>query len=367
MQTKLYSKPSDTHCYLTPNSCHKTHIVENIPNNTARRVRQNNSEIENYHRDKIVYTNYLIARGYNEQFVNNAFEKVESLDRTSLYAEKVTGVKNKICLPLTIDTNPALPDMGKIINRHKHILNLDLNLARVIPSSSVFVSHRSTKNIKDLIISSKLHIGPVHSQPSINPTNKDEHNAIEPSLNVEHPIIDPNNVPGCVPCNKCYLCRHYLHVCDEFTSYHTEQVFKHKSRISCNSECIIYLADCVTHRKSYSGYTTTNMKLRFSNNKSHFKKNNASCEFVKHFMEHPHDIDFSSIKNYDQSLCKHVRVTLIEQVKVEPGDSKAQKEAKCEAREGFWQTQLKTLQSYGGLNKKDSRKYVTRRQQEKNR
>ena len=84
-------------------------------------------------------------------------------------------------------------------------------------------------------------------------------------------------------------------------------------------------------------------------------------------MEHPHDIDFSSIINYDQSLCKHVRVTLIEQVKVEPGDSKAQKEAKCEAREGFWQTQLKTLQSYGGLNKKDSRKYVTRRQQEKNR
>ena len=88
---------------------------------------------------------------------------------------------------------------------------------------------------------------------------------------------------------------------------------------------------------------------------------------IKHLLEHEHvGIDFSSRKSYDESLCQHIKVTLIEQVEVEANDSRAQKEAKCEAREGYWQTQLKTLQIYGGLNKRDNRKYVTRKQQERN-
>ena len=64
-------------------------------------------------------------------------------------------------------------------------------------------------------------------------------------------------------------------------------------------------------------------------------------------------------------LLVHVRVTLLEIVEVDSKMSKADIEAKCEEREGFWQTQLKTMHIYGGLNKKDSRKYVSRRQQDK--
>ena len=87
---------------------------------------------------------------------------------------------------------------------------------------------------------------------------------------------------------------------------------------------------------------------------------------INHLISTVHNnIDFSCIKNYDNSLSKHIRVTLIEKVKVDPQDSRAEKESKCEAREGFWQTQLKTLHVYGGLNKRDNRKYVTERQQAK--
>ena len=106
------------------------------------------------------------------------------------------------------------------------------------------------------------------------------------------------------------------------------------------------------------------MKTRFSNNKSHFKKDNNSCELIKHLVEHEHEVDFSSIQNYDQSLSKHLRVTILEQVKFEAGDSRRDKEAKCEVREGHWQTQLKTLQIYGGLNKRDNRKYVSLKHQQ---
>ena len=30
IHTKLYSKPSDTHCYLIPTSCHRSHVLKNI-------------------------------------------------------------------------------------------------------------------------------------------------------------------------------------------------------------------------------------------------------------------------------------------------------------------------------------------------
>ena len=52
IQTKLYSKPSDTHCYLVSSSCHSSHIVENIPHNTGLRVFTNNSQIHNYVENK---------------------------------------------------------------------------------------------------------------------------------------------------------------------------------------------------------------------------------------------------------------------------------------------------------------------------
>ena len=359
IQTKLYSKSSDTHSYLVPTSCHKTHVIENIPYNTARRVFQNNSETINYNNDKILFSNHLTARGYNQKFVSDAFEKAEKFERTSLYSKKLPQKQHKVCTPLVIDTNPALPEMSKIINRHKHILDLDNKLVNIIPSSSVFVSCRSAQTIKDLLISSKLPLPiPEHSSSSRPPNC---------SVNESEQVTnDTSTAPelGCFKCmNKCYMCQHYLSECNKFTSPHTEQWFMHKSHLTCSSECIIYMIECDTHNVAYIGYTITNIKTRFSNNKSHYKKGNISCELIKHLSAVKHEVDFSSRPKYDNSLSNHLRVTILEQVNVNVGDSRADKEAKCEAREGFWQTQLRTLHASGGLNKRDNRKYVTLKQQ----
>ena len=115
---------------------------------------------------------------------------------------------------------------------------------------------------------------------------------------------------------------------------------------------------------SYTGYTTTTMKIRFSNNKSHFKDENPSCLLISHLLDCDHDVDFSSRKSYDVSLSRHLRVTLLEKVDVSDCRNQSQREAKCEKREGYWQNQLKTLVTYGGLNKRDNRKYVARKTRE---
>ena len=59
IHTKLFSKKSDTHCYLIPTSCHKDHVVRNIPFGVARRVRQNNSEDTNFEEQRVLYSSLV--------------------------------------------------------------------------------------------------------------------------------------------------------------------------------------------------------------------------------------------------------------------------------------------------------------------
>ena len=292
---------------------------------------QNNSEICNYKKDKELYTKHLLDRGYNNKLIEESFVKVENMDRKNLYSNKENS-NQKQCIPIVIEDNPALPPISKIINKHKYIPEYDEELKNIIPKSSVFVSYKSPKNIKDILISSKL---------------KD--------TTLPHEITESK---GCYKCNKCYLCRWFLQETKTFTSMHTNQIFNITSKIDCNTVCIIYLIDCLKHLCSYVGYTTTNMKVRFSTDKSHIKKNRCSCEIVTHMITENHDLDFSDFRKYDESHSKSIRVTLIEKVLgINEGDSIEVKEEKCEKREAYWQKQLKTLRTYGGLNKRDGKKY----------
>ena len=103
------------------------------------------------------------------------------------------------------------------------------------------------------------------------------------------------------------------------------------------------------------------MKMRFSNTKSHIKKKNLSCEICSHMITENHEIDFRTNLSYDESLSKLVKVTVIEAVQgIREGETTQAKEEKCEKREAFWQRQLKTLTTYGGLNIRDGgRHYLT--------
>ena len=75
-----------------------------------------------------------------------------------------------------------------------------------------------------------------------------------------------------------------------------------------------------------------------------------------------HEIDFRTNLSYDESLNKLVRVTVIEAVQgIGKGETTKVKEEKCEKREAFWQRQLRTLTTYGGLNIRDGvRHYLSR-------
>ena len=62
--------------------------------------------------------------------------------------------KDKTCLiPMVMDQNPALPNMGSIIHKYKHLLDLDPALKKLVRADSVFVSHRKIKTIGGMLVS----------------------------------------------------------------------------------------------------------------------------------------------------------------------------------------------------------------------
>ena len=99
------------------------------------------------------------------------------------------------------------------------------------------------------------------------------------------------------------------------------------------------------------------MKERFSNDKAHIKVNKHTCAIVNHYLDINHNLVYTPDSKYNETFSECIKVKLIEKVDLGENDNQEECERKCELREAYWQTQLKTFERYGGLNKRHSQKY----------
>ncbi len=165
--------------------------------------------------------------------------------------------------PLVVDFNPDLPPVASYIHKHKHLLELDSELCKIIPPSKVFTSYRGNKTLKRILAPSKLY----------------------PIIQTDEDNTPPDNdLYGCFKCSKnCKMCRLFLIETKTFTSYHTDQIFKIKHTLSCESTWFIYLINDIICKKSYVGSSFDTAKSRWGNHKSHVRLNRATCGVTKHF------------------------------------------------------------------------------------
>ena len=113
--------------------------------------------------------------------------------------------------------------------------------------------------------------------------------------------------------------------------------------------------ECISCEVSYVGFTTGNLPKRLSNHKRHIKRKVRSCKLVNHFLDVDHTLDLSNTNSFNSSLSKHLKVILIDRVDFDNNTSQSDKESTLVEKEGHFQTHLKTLERYGGLNILDSR------------
>ena len=167
-------------------------------------------------------------------------------------------------------------------------------------------------------------------------------------------IIDEDN--GCWHCKpKCKACKLFIKESKTAKSFHSDFIVNIQGKLTCDTLGVIYLINDKTCQRSSVGSTVSNFKTRWSNHKSHIKQNRRTCVISVHFNNGEfHDIPKSPISTFDAHLSNEIEAVIIE--KVDFGNSTGDTKLKIfKEREFYWQSQLNTYESFGGLNKRDPR------------
>ena len=223
--------------------------------------------------------------------------------------------------------------MSKILNKYKSVLDLDPSLKSVINKDKIFGSFRKCKTLGDILINSRY--------PKIN-------------KNVES--------KGCISCGKCTLCKNYLVATTTIESPHTTEnkIYKINNTIGCKDDYVIYFLLDKVCKKGYVGRTENTMSARWTTHKHHIKIGYDKCKVAVHWRDckNVHPFDYNKI---DTALTEQLSVTIIDRVFKEPWDTPDTLFTKLCKKEVYWQNQLCTLVSSGGLNARDERNIVQTR------
>ena len=81
MESELYTKPTDTHHYLLPGSCHPRHIIKNIPKSLALRIKCVCFTAAYFEKLAACLTSYLVSRSYKKMHIRKIIDEVRTILR----------------------------------------------------------------------------------------------------------------------------------------------------------------------------------------------------------------------------------------------------------------------------------------------
>ena len=230
----MTGKPTDSHLYLPPSSCHPKHVFKAILFGVATRLKRNCSDETFFAERTAEYKGYLPNQGYPSKLVNDQFSKASAFSRNDLLQTRAKEAKK--LFPFVTTFNPNLPDVGNIIRKHLLVLHSNPKLKELFPRGFVIPAFRRSKNLKELLAPSRFKIA-------------------------EGQISHDNN--GCFKCdrNTCNLCQNFFVESKSFPSFRTGKKYNIHSRLSFDSKNVIYLASCSKCYLQYVGSTTTEYYL----------------------------------------------------------------------------------------------------------
>ena len=310
--TDMYSKKTDTHQYLNPNSCHPKNQTKSIPIGVADRIRRNCSDnVINdvtYRERLIEYKAYLMKSGHSEKDIDNGFCNRLSINRRETLKKKSNKKQNNKIKFIT-EYEPSLPDIYTVWRKNRHLLKNNEELKNIFENDIKdfqLVYRKGGKNIKEWLCSANI-------------------NTIDYSNAVHY---------GCYSCGRnCIDCKYLKDKGENYYSHVTMCRYKIRQNVNCQSRNVIYLVTCKRCKKQGVG-ETINFKSRMANYRSCIKNKKVSCNIDKHFIEE----DNHSLEDFD--------VQIIVQLENVPCN-KDQARKRRKQFEGYWQITLCTLAPYG--------------------
>ena len=120
--TDINTKPTDTHQYLLPTSCHLKHCCKNIPYSLALRLRQICSDSNMFELRAKELTNQLHIRGYLKQDIASAIDKARQRSRDALLSYRPKSAEVGTILPFVLTYHPDLPKIRVIVDKNWSII-----------------------------------------------------------------------------------------------------------------------------------------------------------------------------------------------------------------------------------------------------
>ena len=153
IELSLHTKPTDSHLYLMPSSCHPPHTFKGVPKGLATRVRRICSSGSEFEKQSKLLKSHLCKRGYKAVPVQTAIDELSKTDRNSLllYNRKEEG--NRV--PLVTTFHPALKNLNTILKSHLPILYNNERMARVFKDPPM-AAFRQPRNLKDILVGTRL-------------------------------------------------------------------------------------------------------------------------------------------------------------------------------------------------------------------
>lgn len=300
--TDLFVKPTDTHQYLHPASCHPGHCKKAIAFSQALRILNICSERQSAEQHLENLVGYLVARGHNKRKVRfqvrRAVQRFEGNPITIHPGNHINAIRTDTGgspnrtqnpkenmgvdpvrprrVPLVLTYHPGLPDISSVLRRLLPVLHLNPKMRQSLPEAPL-VAFRKPRNLRSFLIRAKV------------PQEKK-------GMSIRH---------SCGPCSrkgpkrgrKCELCRS-IPVQSDIISSTTSRT--HSLRLNRDADCdsllVIYCVQCTKCRitNQYVGKTKC-FRKRMNNHKSNIrlgKEDDRDCAlFYEHFKEAGHTLD----------------------------------------------------------------------------
>ena len=151
LQTELYVKATDRTRYLHKESDHPAHVKNGIAKGQARRLRRICSHDEDYKKYAERVKEKLVSRGYGELQVKKEMEKGLRVSKED--ARRRVEKKEDERINFVTTYSAYLPNVGRILKKHGHILKKD-GLEKYVEKEPR-LSLRRGKNLADLIVNAR--------------------------------------------------------------------------------------------------------------------------------------------------------------------------------------------------------------------
>jgi len=257
--TDLYEKPTDTHSYLHYSSCHPHHTKTGLPYSQFLRIKRICSREVDFiqHSDKLYKS--FVQRGYPRKILDTAILKVEQIKREDLLSPKPKQIDKEKPFYSITTYNPCGNLVKNTITASWDLLSRSA-ATRQLHEKEIIFGYRRNKNLRDLLVSSKI------------------------------PAPREIDLPQSMTNNKCsYAKCRYCPKIDKsgyIISTTRKRKFFTMTNVTCRSNNLIYCITCKKCQKQYVGQTKRKLMERFQN---HFYNVNKGVHQIgRHFSAADH-------------------------------------------------------------------------------